>query len=72
MLSGETQKAAALQKQLMPLIHALFMEVNPIPVKAGLAMMGKLDDRLRLPLVSMGESNRAVLKAEMSKLGLLP
>ena len=72
MLSGEIQKAAALQKQLMPLIHALFMEVNPIPVKAGLAMMGKLDDRLRLPLVSMGESNRAVLKAEMSKLGLLP
>ena len=46
-------------------------EVNPIPAKAGLAMMGKIQDILRLPLVSLSEKNRTVLRDEMTKLGLL-
>ncbi|NLX83366.1 MAG: 4-hydroxy-tetrahydrodipicolinate synthase [Clostridiales bacterium] len=71
MLAEDFKQAAKLQLQLMPLIHALFLEVNPIPAKAGLAMMGKLEDILRLPLVSMSDKNRAILRNEMSKLGLI-
>lgn len=71
MFKEDYKQAASLQLQLMPLIHALFLEVNPIPAKAGLAMMGKIEDILRLPLVSLSEKNRAILKDEMSKLGLL-
>ncbi|NLE69324.1 MAG: 4-hydroxy-tetrahydrodipicolinate synthase [Clostridiales bacterium] len=63
---------AGMQLQLMPLIHALFLEVNPIPAKAALAMMGHLEEILRLPLVPMADNGRRVLAAEMKKLGLLP
>lgn len=72
MLAGEVAAAAALQLELMPLIHALFLEVNPMPAKAGLSMMGKCQDVLRLPLIPMSEKGRAVLRAEMQKQGLLP
>lgn len=72
MLSGEIRSAAELQLRLMPLIHAVFMEVSPIPAKAGLSMMGLCQDILRLPLISMSEKNRAVLKDEMKKLELIP
>lgn len=71
MLSGQYREAAALQFNLMPLIHALFREVNPIPAKAALSMMGRCQDRLRLPLVPMGDANRALLKQELEALGLL-
>ncbi|MGI6235669.1 MAG: 4-hydroxy-tetrahydrodipicolinate synthase [Christensenellales bacterium] len=71
MFKEDYKQAASLQLQLMPLIHALFLEVNPIPAKAGLAMMGKIQDILRLPLVSLSEKNRTVLRDEMTKLGLL-
>lgn len=70
MFKEDYKQAASLQLQLMPLIHALFLEVNPIPAKAGLAMMGKIQDILRLPLVSLSEKNRTVLRDEMTKLGL--
>ena len=72
MLSGEMKSAAELQLKLMPLIHAVFMEVSPIPAKAGLSMMGLCQDILRLPLISMSGKNRAVLKDEMKKLELIP
>lgn len=71
LLANHYQDAAKLQLDLMPLIHALFMEVNPIPAKAGLSMMGRCEDILRLPLVSMSDMSRAVLRAELDKLGLL-
>lgn len=72
MLNGDYKAAAKLQLKLMPLIHALFMEVNPIPAKAGLAMLGRCEDRVRLPLVSMSEKGKAVMKKELEALGLLP
>ena len=53
--------AAALQCRLLPVIDALFSEVNPIPVKAALAKMGYGTDTLRLPLTPMEEGRRAVL-----------
>ncbi len=71
MLMGEVKSASELQLKLMPLIHALFIEVSPIPAKAGLSMMGLCRDVLRLPLISMGEKNRSLLKDEMEKLELL-
>jgi 4-hydroxy-tetrahydrodipicolinate synthase len=56
---------------MSPLIDALFIETNPIPVKAALAMMGKIDAELRLPLCKMAEKNHAVLKKVMQDYGLI-
>ena len=46
-----------MQFQLIPLIRSLFIETNPIPVKAALALMGKCSGELRLPMTPMAESN---------------
>ena len=54
----------------MPLINALFCEVNPIPVKAAMAALGFCEDYLRLPLTSMEEQNKEVLLREMRALRL--
>ena len=69
-LSGDFQTAADLQCRLLPLIDALFSEVNPIPVKAAMAAMGFGQDYLRLPLTSMEDHNRENLYKEMRKLGI--
>ncbi len=69
-LRGDYAAAAKMQCDLLPLINALFSEVNPIPAKAATAAMGFGADALRLPLTSMEEQNRAVLFEEMRKLGI--
>lgn len=69
-LRGDYTAAAKMQCDLLPLINALFSEVNPIPAKAATAAMGFGADALRLPLTSMEAQNRAVLFAEMRKLGI--
>ena len=69
-LRGDDAAAAKMQCDLLPLINALFSEVNPIPAKAATAAMGFGADALRLPLTSMEEQNRAVLFEEMRKLGI--
>ena len=69
-LRGDYAAAAKMQCDLLPLSNALFSEVNPIPAKAATAAMGFGADALRLPLTSMEEQNRAVLFAEMRKLGI--
>lgn len=69
-LRGDYAAAAKMQCDLLPLINALFSEVNPIPAKAATAALGFGADALRLPLTSMEEQNRAVLFAEMRKLGI--
>lgn len=58
---GKTKEAAALQLKLLPLIDALFCEVNPIPVKAAMAAMGYGENYLRLPLTSMEKAHEEVL-----------
>lgn len=68
--AGDTKGAAAMQLQYLPLIHALFSEVNPIPVKAAMAAMGFCEDFLRLPLTPMEEAHRKVLFDEMRKAGI--
>lgn len=68
--SGNNAQAAALQCRLLPLINALFSEVNPIPVKAAISAMGFGQEHLRLPLTPMEPEHRAVLLEEMRKLGV--
>ena len=58
---GKTRDSAALQCKMLPLIHALFSQVNPIPVKAALSAMGLCEDHLRLPLCPMEEPYRTEL-----------
>ena len=67
---GDVRGAAAVQLQYLPLIKALFSEVNPIPVKAAMAAMGFCEDYLRLPLTPMEDAHRAVLLQEMRRCGL--
>ena len=69
--AGDYAGAAALQCKLLPLINALFSEVNPIPVKAAVSAMGFGENYLRLPLTPMEPDHEAVLLAEMRKLGIL-
>ena len=68
---GDWDTARRLHYQLLPLIRALFLETNPIPVKAAVAMMGYCQDALRLPLLPMSDGARAKLKAVMEQFGLL-
>ena len=67
---GDVAGAAALQCKYMPLIHALFSEVNPIPAKAAMAALGYCEDELRLPLTRMEDAHREVLLACMREQGL--
>ena len=68
--AGNLKEAAALQCKLLPLTNALFSEVNPIPVKAAVSAMGYGKEYLRMPLTPMEDAARAVLYAEMRKLGI--
>jgi 4-hydroxy-tetrahydrodipicolinate synthase len=69
--AGDLEKARTLHFRMSPLIDAIFIETNPIPVKTALAMMGKIDGELRLPLCHMTEKNEAVLKRAMQEYGLI-
>jgi len=60
-----------MQLDALPLIDALFCEVNPIPVKAALNMMGKEVGTLRAPLTEMEDAHKEVLKKAMVDLGIL-
>ena len=70
-LAGDTAGSLALQMKYMDLIHALFCEVNPIPVKKATYLMGYGDDAVRSPLTVMEPEHAAVLEAEMRRLGIL-
>ena len=70
-LAKEWDKASKLQLDLVPLIRALFVETNPIPVKTALALMGKCEFDLRLPLVPMAEGNVAELTTALKDAGCL-
>ncbi len=69
--NGDVEGARALQLELLPLINALFCEVNPIPVKAGMAAMGWCENYLRLPLTPMSEGAWAKLEACMKEQNLI-
>lgn len=67
---GDFAEAAKLQCKLLPLINALFSEVNPIPAKAAISAMGFGKEHLRLPLTPMEDKNRAVLMDCLRQLGV--
>jgi 4-hydroxy-tetrahydrodipicolinate synthase len=70
-LAGNFQKAREIQYSLLNLMNLNFVESNPIPVKTALALMGKINEVFRLPLVKISEKNRALLTEELKKLKLL-
>lgn len=69
--AGDWNKARQLHYKLFPLSEGLFIEANPIPVKAALAMMGKIADEIRLPLVPMSGANRDKVKKILTDLKLI-
>ena len=70
-LAGDYKTAAALQLKYLKLIHALFIETNPIPVKEAVNQMGFAAGACRLPLYEMADNTKAVLVEEMKKQGLI-
>ena len=68
---GDVKESARLQLEAIPLIGALFCEVNPIPVKAAMNLMGKKVGPLRLPLTEMEPANQERLKKAMEEYGIL-
>ena len=68
---GDVKGSAQMQLDAIPLISALFSEVNPIPVKAAMNMMGKEVGPLRLPLTEMEDAHKEVLKQAMKAYGIL-
>jgi len=70
-LKGDFATAGQIHAQLFPLFKDLFIETNPIPVKAALAMAGKIEETYRLPLVPMSDSNKAQLRKTLVVLGLV-
>lgn len=70
-LKGDFERAGRIHAKLFPLFKDLFCETSPIPLKAAMAMMGMIEEVYRLPLVPMGDANRAQLKKTLLTLGLV-
>lgn len=66
-LEGKVKESAKLQLELLKLANTLFCEVNPVPVKTAMAMMGFCSEEMRLPLCEMEESNKAKLAAVLKE-----
>jgi 4-hydroxy-tetrahydrodipicolinate synthase len=71
LLEGKLEAARQLHFNLLPLMQVNFIETNPIPVKAALAMMGMIEEIYRLPMVPMKPENRAKLEKVLAARGLL-
>ncbi len=70
-LKGDAKKSLDAQLKYLPLIRRLFDEVSPIPVKAALSMMGRVENTLRLPLCPLDGERQDQLRREMKRLGLV-
>ena len=70
-LSGDWQKAKELHYSLLPLFKAIFIETNPIPVKAALAAKGLLKEKYRLPMCPMSDAKRKILLGVLKELRIL-
>ncbi|PYJ56279.1 MAG: 4-hydroxy-tetrahydrodipicolinate synthase [Verrucomicrobia bacterium] len=68
---GKPSVALKLHDKFYPLFKDLFIETNPVPIKAALAMAGRIEEEYRLPLVPMNPKNRETLKATLKACGLL-
>jgi 4-hydroxy-tetrahydrodipicolinate synthase len=70
-VAGDWKKARDLHYRLFPILEGLFIEANPIPVKAALAMMGKISDEIRSPLFPIAGAHREKLRRMLADLKLL-
>lgn len=70
-LKGDYERARTLHFKLTPLFGVLFLETNPIPVKAALAMMGKMSEEVRLPLTPLADEYRPKLREALKQAGIL-
>ena len=70
LMAGDVEGSAKLQLKYLPLVKALFSEVNPIPVKAAMNMMGYNVGSLRMPLSEMEDANKEVLRKAMTDVGI--
>lgn len=70
-LAGKYEEARALHAKLVPLINAMFIETNPMPVKFASKLMGKTDGSMRLPLVQPTEQTQATVRAALADLKLV-
>lgn len=69
-MEGEVEESRDMQLKALPLVHALFCEVNPIPVKTAMNLMGKEVGPLRMPMTEMEEAHQEVLKTAMKDFGI--
>ena len=69
--AGRVAEARKVHAKFYPIFKDLFIETNPVPVKAALAMMGRCHEEYRLPLCPMSDANRATLRATLKKCGVI-
>ena len=69
-LNGDAVKACKLQLDMLELINNLFIEVNPVPIKTAMNVLGYSAGKLRMPLVDMEEKNLETLKKSLEKMGV--
>ncbi len=69
---SDMEQARTLHYRLEPLMHLLFVESNPVPVKAGVSLLGYTANEVRLPLLPLAGKNLETLEAELKRLGVLP
>jgi len=67
---GKLNIAQKIHTKYYPLFKDLFIETNPIPIKAAMAMLGMIEEEYRLPLVPMNPKNRLILKETMERCGI--
>ena len=70
-IKGDVERARKLHFQLLPWMRAAFVESNPVPVKAAMAMLGKMENRLRLPLVPLDERHTDTVRSALKTAGAL-
>jgi len=70
-LEGNWAKARKMHYELLPLFRAIFIETNPIPIKAALAMKGMIHENYRLPMCRMSDEHKKTLKSVLNRLGIL-
>jgi len=70
-LEGDWDRARSIHRKFLPLMQANFIESNPMPVKAVLAMMGRIEEVYRLPMVPVKPETRSKLEKIASQVGLL-
>jgi 4-hydroxy-tetrahydrodipicolinate synthase len=69
--NGDIQKAKKIHYKLLPLVNALFMETNPIPIKTAASLLGICSSEIRLPMCDMGTENKIKLEKVLRDFKLL-